>query len=54
MQVAEREDVGFYDIEELDELSQWGVIDVRAGVDRRVPAEETQSGSSRPPTPASG
>ena len=43
MQVAEREDVGFYDIEELDELSQWGVIDVRAGVDRRVPAEETQS-----------
>ena len=43
VQVAEREDVGFYDIEELDELSQWGVIDVRAGVDRRVPAEETQS-----------
>ncbi len=42
VQVAEREDVGFYDIEELDELSQWGVIDVRAGVDRRVPAEETQ------------
>ena len=36
VQVAEREDVGFYDIEELDELSQWGVIDVRAGVDRRV------------------
>ena len=43
VQVAEREDVGFYDIEELDELSQWGVIDVRAGVDRRVPDEETQS-----------
>ena len=42
VQVAEREDVGFYDIEELDELSQWGVIDVRAGVDRRVAAEETQ------------
>jgi hypothetical protein len=43
VQVPEREDVGFYDIEELDELSQWGVIDVRAGVDRRVPDEETQS-----------
>ena len=42
VQVAEREDVGFYDIEELDELSQWGVIDVRAGVDRRVPDEQTQ------------
>ena len=42
VQRADREDVGFYDIEELDELSQWGVIDVRAGVDRRVPAEETQ------------
>ena len=33
---------GFYDIEELDELSQWGVIDVRAGVDRRGHARETQ------------
>ena len=43
VQRADREDVGFYDIEELDELSQWGVIDVRAGVDRRVPVEETQS-----------
>jgi len=42
VQRADREDVGFYDIEELDELSQWGVIDVRAGVDRRVAAEETQ------------
>jgi hypothetical protein len=42
VQRADREDVGFYDIEELDELSQWGVLDVRAGVDRRVPAEETQ------------
>ena len=53
VQAAEREDVGFYDIEELDELSQWGVIDVRAGVDRRVAAEETQSIGSRPPMPAS-
>jgi len=43
VQVAEREDVGFYDIEELDELSQWGVIDVRAGVDRRVVDEQSQS-----------
>ena len=36
VQAAEREDVGFYDIEELDDLSSWGVVDVRAGVDRRV------------------
>ena len=43
VQVAQREDVGFYDIEELDELSQWGVLDVRAGVDRRVVDEQTQS-----------
>ena len=43
VQVAAREDVGFYDIEELDELSQWGVLDVRAGVDRRVPDEQSQS-----------
>ena len=42
VQMAEREEAGFYDIEELDELSQWGVIDVRAGVGRRVPDEETQ------------
>ncbi|GAA4399875.1 AAA family ATPase [Fodinibacter luteus] len=35
VQVAEREDVGFYDIEELDDLSAYGVQDVRAG-DRRV------------------
>ena len=32
---AEREDAGFYDIEELDDLASWGVIDVRAGVERR-------------------
>ncbi len=32
---AEREDSGFYDIEELDDLSAWGVVDVRAGADRR-------------------
>ena len=43
VQVAAREDVGFYDIEELDELSQWGVLDVRAGVDRRVHDEQSQS-----------
>ncbi|WP_377639965.1 HelD family protein [Oryzobacter terrae] len=40
VQEAEREDVGFYDIEELDDLQSYGVVDVRAGVDRRVPAEE--------------
>ena len=39
MQAAEREDVGFYDIEELDDLSAYGVQDVRAGVDRRVVAD---------------
>ena len=36
VQDTDREDVGFYDIEELDDLSSWGVMDVRAGVDRRV------------------
>jgi AAA domain len=36
VQTMEREDVGFYDIEELDDLSAYGVLDVRAGVDRRV------------------
>jgi len=41
VQVAEREDVGFYDIEELDDLSSYGVMDVRAGVDRRVRADPT-------------
>ena len=39
VQAAEREDVGFYDIEELDDLSAYGVLDVRAGVDRRVVAD---------------
>ena len=39
VQATEREDVGFYDIEELDDLSSWGVMDVRAGVDRRVVAD---------------
>ena len=39
VQAAEREDVGFYDIEELDDLSAYGVQDVRAGVDRRVAAD---------------
>lgn len=28
---AEREDVGFYDIEELDDLASYGALDVRAG-----------------------
>ncbi|MEO6790920.1 MAG: UvrD-helicase domain-containing protein [Ornithinibacter sp.] len=41
VQVAEREDVGFYDVEELDDLSSYGVVDVRAGVDRRVLADPT-------------
>ena len=36
VQVVEREDVGFYDIEELDNLTAYGVQDVRAGIDRRV------------------
>ena len=31
----EREDTGFYDIEELDNLSAYGVQDVRAGLDHR-------------------
>ena len=39
VQAAEREDVGFYDIEELDDLSAYGVQDVRAGIDRRVVAD---------------
>ena len=39
VQTAEREDVGFYDIEEFDDLSAYGVLDVRAGVDRRVVAD---------------
>ncbi len=41
VQEVDREEVGFYDIEELDDLSSYGVVDVRAGVDRRVPAEES-------------
>lgn len=41
VQEVEREEVGFYDIEELDDLQSYGVVDVRAGVDRRVPAEES-------------
>ena len=39
VQVAEREDVGFYDIEELDDLTAYGVQDVRAGLDRRAVAD---------------
>ena len=34
--LAAPEEVGFYDIEELDDLAAYGVTDVRAGVDRRV------------------
>ncbi|PKW27661.1 HelD family protein [Phycicoccus duodecadis] len=34
VQEAEREEAGFYDIEELDDLSAFGVTDVRAGVAR--------------------
>ncbi|WP_392543404.1 HelD family protein [Oryzobacter telluris] len=41
MQEVEREEVGFYDIEELDDLASYGVVDVRAGVDRRVAPEES-------------
>ena len=40
---AEREETGFYDIEELDDLAAWGVVDVRAGVDRRRPVTETRA-----------
>jgi DNA helicase IV len=36
VQEPEAEERGFYDIEEFDDLSSYGVLDVRAGVDRRV------------------
>ena len=41
VQVEDREERGFYDVEELDDLSAYGVQDVRAGVDRRVLADPT-------------
>ena len=41
VQEVEREEVGFYDIEELDDLQAYGVVDVRAGVDRRIAPEES-------------
>ena len=40
---AEREDAGFYDIEELDDLASWGVVDVRTGADRRGGGTETRA-----------
>ncbi|MBD3782756.1 MAG: AAA family ATPase [Micrococcales bacterium] len=39
VQEAEREDSGFYDIEELDDLASYGVQDVRAGLGRGGPVE---------------
>lgn len=44
------EEVGFYDIEELDDLASYGVTDVRAGVDRR--SESSVSGAVITPTDA--
>nr|WP_235950582.1 UvrD-helicase domain-containing protein [Phycicoccus flavus] len=38
VQDAEREETGFYDIEELDDLSAYGVTDVRAGLGRATPS----------------
>ncbi len=43
---AEREESGFYDIEELDDLASWGVIDVGAGVERRNPATPSRARST--------
>ncbi|MFC7490987.1 MULTISPECIES: HelD family protein [unclassified Knoellia] len=43
VQEAESEERGFYDIEEFDDLSSYGVLDVRAGVDRRVSDESKRS-----------
>ena len=43
VQVPEAEERGFYDIEEYDDLSAYGVLDVRAGVDRRVTPTASQS-----------
>lgn len=43
VQEPEAEERGFYDIEEYDDLSSYGVLDVRAGVDRRVRADDNRS-----------
>ncbi|MEO7269904.1 MAG: helicase [Knoellia sp.] len=43
VQEPEVEERGFYDIEEYDDLSSYGVLDVRAGVDRRVRDDDNRS-----------
>ncbi|EAP98419.1 putative helicase protein [Janibacter sp. HTCC2649] len=43
VQEPEAEERGFYDIEEYDDLSSYGVLDVRAGVDRRVRDDDNRS-----------
>ncbi|MEO6019963.1 MAG: helicase [Knoellia sp.] len=43
VQEPEAEERGFYDIEEFDDLSSYGVLDVRAGVDRRVHEDDNRS-----------
>ncbi len=43
VQDAEREESGFYDIEELDDLTAYGVSDVRAFSDRRAPADSRRA-----------
>ncbi|KGN36191.1 HelD family protein [Knoellia subterranea] len=43
VQQPEAEERGFYEIEEFDDLSSYGVLDVRAGVDRRDGATSTTS-----------
>lgn len=43
VQEPEAEERGFYDIEEFDDLSSYGVLDVRAGVDRRVREDDNRS-----------
>jgi hypothetical protein len=40
---TEREDLGFYDIEELDDLAAWGVVDVRAGFGPRGASAEARA-----------
>ena len=43
VQEAEAEERGFFDIDEFDDLSAYGVTDVRAGVEQRVAVVRTQS-----------
>ena len=43
VQDAEREESGFYDIEELDDLAAYGVSDVRAFSDRRAPVDSRRA-----------